>query len=252
MLVSERKPLEEILEMLEGRRRLFLLGCNGCAAASGTGGEKEVLELKASLEEEGLEVTGWKVLDFLCQKGLIRVGLSPYEAELTAAEAVLASTCGIGVQAIAAVLQDKAVYPACNTVPLGGVRGEWPGEERCLECGQCFLGLTAGICPLTACTKGLVNGPCGGARDGRCEFEPEVRPCGWELIYRRLKRQGRLDLLRKGPPIFKDYAKMQPPKGLRRTTRWALEVEPEAEERKTPKGWIASARSDPAKEVARR
>jgi hypothetical protein len=109
MLVSERKPLEEILGLLEreGRRRLFILGCNGCAAASGTGGEPEVLELKEELERAGKEVVGWKVLDFLCQKGLIRAGLRPYEKELAAAEAVLAATCGIGVQAVAAVLERK-------------------------------------------------------------------------------------------------------------------------------------------------
>lgn len=230
MLLSERKPLEEILKMLDGCQKVFLLGCNGCAAASGTGDERELLKLKSDLEGGGKEVLGWKVIDFLCQKALVRVGLSAHVRELRAAEAILASTCGIGVQATAAVLPEKPVYPACNTISLGGIRGEWPGEERCLECGQCFLGLTAGICPLTACTKQLVNGPCGGSRDGRCEVEPEVRPCGWYLIYERLKQQGRLDLLRRSPPQFKDFSKMQPPKKLRATTRWALE---RVEERET-------------------
>ena len=229
MLISERKPLEEILHQLEGERRVFLLGCNGCAAASGTGDERALLELKGELERAGKEVVGWKVVDFLCQKALIRTSLVPYREELRAADSLLVSTCGIGVQATAAVLPDKPVHPACDTISLGGARGEWQGEERCLECGQCFLDLTGGICPLTACSKGLVNGPCGGAKDGRCEVEPEVRPCGWVLIYERLKRQGRLDVLRKSPPAFKDHTRMEPPKELRATARWALE-RPEQEE----------------------
>lgn len=224
MLLSERKPLEELLKMLDGRGKIFLLGCNGCAAASNTGGEREVLELKKELEKESKQVVGWKVIGFLCQQALVRAALEVYLGELRSAEAVLAATCGIGIQAAAAVLPEKPVYPACNTISLGGVRGEWPGAERCVECGQCYLGLTAGICPLTACSKGLVNGPCGGARDGRCEVEPEVRPCGWHLIYERLKQQGRLDVLKKSPPQFKDFSKMQPPKKLRATARWALEA----------------------------
>ncbi len=222
MLISERKPLEEILKMLEGERRIFLLGCNGCAAASGTGDEQALRELEAELERAGKEVVGLKVVDFLCQKALIRTSLIPYEEALREADSLLVSTCGIGVQATAAVFPEKPVHPACNTISLGGVRGEWPGEERCAECGQCFLDLTGGICPLTACAKGLVNGPCGGAKEGRCEVEPE-RPCAWALIYERLKRQGRLDVLRKSPPIFKDHARMEPPKELRATARWALE-----------------------------
>ncbi len=231
MLLSERKPLEELLKMLEGRRRVFLLGCNGCAAASGTGGEREVLELKDEIAQRGKQIVGWKVIDFLCQKALVRSGLEVYQRELRSAEAIVAATCGIGVQAVAAVLPEKPVYPACNTISLGGVRGEWPGVERCFECGQCFLGLTAGVCPLTACSKGLVNGPCGGARDGRCEVEPEVRPCGWHLIYKRLKQQGRLDVLKKSPPQFKDFSKMQPPKRVRATARWALEAVEETVQR---------------------
>lgn len=222
MLISERKPLEEIFEMLDGERRIFLLGCNGCAAASGTGGEREILELKDELEKEGKAVTGWKVIDFLCQKALVRSSLKPYEAELRTADSILIACCGIGVQATATVV-NKPVHPACNTTSLGGIRGTWQGEERCLECGQCFLDLTGGICPLTACVKQLVNGPCGGAKDGKCEFEPEARTCGWELIYERLKKLDRLDLLRQSKPQFKDYARMQPPKELRSTRRWALE-----------------------------
>jgi len=127
------------------------------------------------------------------------------------------------VQAVATVV-DKAVHPACDTISLGGIRGEWRGEERCAECGQCFLEFTAGICPLTACAKQLVNGPCGGAKDGCCEVEPEVRRCAWDVIYERLERQGRIGVLRNSPLQTKDYARMQPPAELRGTRKWAVDI----------------------------
>jgi len=223
MLVTERKPIDEIVGFLAGERSVFLLGCDGCAAASGTGGEPEILELKEELEAHGTEVVGWKVLDFLCQKALIRTSLRPYAETLERADSVVVSTCGIGIQASATAL-DLPVHPACNTVSLGGNRGEWQGEERCAECGQCFLEFTAGICPLTACAKGLVNGPCGGAKDGRCEVEPEVRRCAWDVIYERLERQGRLDLLRRSPVQVKDHARMRPPSAIRGTRTWAIDM----------------------------
>lgn len=223
MLVSEQKPMEEILAYLGGEKRVFLLGCNGCAEASHTGGEKQVNEMKGKLEKVGKEVTGWTILDFLCQKALVKRELKPYEDQVMSADSLLVMCCGVGIQAVAAVV-NNVVHPACNTISLGGSRGEWVGSERCLECGDCMLDWTGGICPLTACTKGLLNGPCGGAKDGMCEFEPEARECGWHLIYERLKKLGRLDKLRGAPPLVKNYAEAQPPKSLRDTTFWALEV----------------------------
>jgi hypothetical protein len=223
MLITERKSLEEILGFLAGEGAVFLLGCKGCAAASGTGGEPEIEELKGELESKGIEVVGSKVVDFLCQKALIRTSLRPFSEALARADSVVVSTCGIGIQAAATVV-DKAVHPACNTISLGGIRGEWQGEERCEECGQCFLEFTAGICPLTACAKGLVNGPCGGALDGCCEVEPETRRCAWVIIHERLKNQGRLDVLRAGPVRIKDFAQMRPPSTLRGTRKWAIDM----------------------------
>lgn len=221
MIVSESKPFPEILGYLDGDKSVFLLGCRGCAEACQTGGEAQVLEMKQKLEEAGKKVAGWTVADFLCDKALVKMKLHAHEDEVLSADSLLVMTCGIGVQATAGVV-DRVVHPACNTINLGGSRGEWRGSERCRECGDCLLDYTGGICPLTACTKGLINGPCGGAKDGKCEFQPEVRDCGWQLIYERLKKTGQLDRM-KAIIAPKDYAKMQPPPSLRSTILWALE-----------------------------
>lgn len=221
MIISELKPFSEVLGYLEGEKKVFLVGCKGCAEVCHTGDEPQVMEMKKQLEKEGKTVTGYTVVDFLCDKALIKIKLIPHEAEIDAADSIIVMTCGIGVQATAAVV-NKLTHPACNTINTGGARGEWRGSERCRECGECVLDYTGGICPLTVCTKGLINGQCGGSKDGRCEVEPEVRPCGWQLIYERLAKLGRLDKMRAMPPL-KDYSKMQPPKNLRSTIMWDID-----------------------------
>lgn len=222
MIRSEQKPFEEILGYLEGEDRVFVLGCDGCANASQTGGWPQVLAMKELLEEAGKEVTGYTVIDFLCQKALVASRLRPLEEKVMAADGVLVLSCGIGIQAAAAMIK-KPVHPGCNTISLGWSRGEWQGEERCMECGDCLLDYTGGICPLTACTKGLLNGPCGGASNGKCELAKE-KECGWEKIYQRLKELGKLDRLKRFIPP-KDYNKMRPRPEILSTSLWALEQE---------------------------
>ncbi len=220
MIVSEQKPWEEILGGLDGDNSIFILGCNGCAEASGTGGPVQVKEMKSKLEAAGKKITGTMVIDFLCEKALVKSRLRPKTKDVEAADSILVMTCGIGVQAVSAAV-NKVCHPACNTISLGGSRGEWKGKERCLECGDCLLDYTGGICPLTACTKGLINGACGGASNGKCELAPE-KDCGWELIYERLKGLNQLDKLSRfiAP---KDYSKMMPDVKTMATSLWALE-----------------------------
>jgi hypothetical protein len=220
MILSKQKPWEEILGYLNGESSIFILGCNGCAQASGTGGPEQVEGMKRKLEEVSKKVTGSAVIDFLCEKALIKSKLKNKVAQITAADSILVMTCGVGVQATAASVK-KVCHPACDTVNLGGSRGEWMGSERCMECGECVLEYTGGICPLTACTKGLINGQCGGASKGKCEFNPE-KDCGWELIYNRMKELDQLDKLKRfiAP---KDYSKMMPDVITMSTSRWALE-----------------------------
>jgi len=220
MILSKQKPWEEISSYLDRENNIFILGCNGCAQASGTGGPAQVEEMKSKLEEIGKKVTASVVIDFLCEKALVRSRLRNKVEQLEAADSILVMTCGVGVQAVSAAV-NKVCHPACDTVNLGGSRGEWRGSERCLECGECLLEYTGGICPLTACTKGLINGQCGGASKGKCELNPE-KDCGWELIYKRLKNLNQLDKLRRfiAP---KDYSKMMPDVEIMTTSLWALE-----------------------------
>jgi hypothetical protein len=220
MLFSEQKPFEDILGYLEGEKSVFILGCNGCAQSSGSGGPIQVEEMKQKLEAAGKNVTGTKVIDFLCEKALVKSGLRGKIDAVEAADSVLVLTCGVGVQAVAASI-NKVVHPGCNTVNLGGSRGEWQGTERCYECGQCLLDYTGGICPLTACSKSLVSGACGGASNGKCELSPE-KDCGWELIYNRLKEKGQLDKLKIAiEPL--DHGRLMARPEMLSTSRYALE-----------------------------
>ena len=220
MIVTEKKPITEILEFLGKEKHIFLLGCNGCAEVCETGGEPALLAMRGELENAGKIISGLVSIDFLCNKVLVSMRLSRHAEELSEADSLLVLTCGIGVQAVAQVL-DKVVHPALNTISLGGFQGLWPSEERCDQCGDCVLDLTGGICPVTSCAKGLLNGSCGGASEGKCEVDPE-KDCGWDRIYRRLEKIGRMENLM----IFRkprDYKKMIPSADLRRTSFYDME-----------------------------
>ena len=220
MILSRQKPWEEIVGYLDGEKGVFLLGCNGCAQASGTGGPEQVAEMKGRLKEIGKQVTGDSVIDFLCEKALVKSRLANNIEQIKAADSILVMTCGVGVQAVAASV-NRVCHPSCNTISLGGSRGEWSGSERCMECGDCLLEYTGGICPLTACTKGLIRGQCGGASKGKCELDPE-KDCGWELIYQRLKQKDQLNMLKRFTAP-KSWDKMMPEVKIMATSKWALE-----------------------------
>jgi Na+-translocating ferredoxin:NAD+ oxidoreductase subunit C len=220
MLYSEQKNFDEIIAYLEKNNSCFVIGCNGCAESSGSGGPKQVAEMAKKITDAGKKVAGTKSVEFLCSKALVKSSLKGKIEQIKAADAVLALTCGIGIQCVAASV-NKPVYPGCNTVNRGGIRGEWEGTERCNECGQCLLWHTGGICPLTACTKSLVSGACGGANHGKCEISKD-QDCGWELIYNRLNERGllnRLDDMLK--PL--DYKKLMPRWDMKAMARYGLE-----------------------------
>jgi ferredoxin len=221
MLYTENKPIEEILQSLDAESNIFLLGCNGCAEACQTGGQEALSAMKAELEKASKKVTGVCLVDFLCNKMLVTTRLFRHMGKLQQSDSILVLTCGIGVQAVSKVV-DKVVHPAANTVSLGGLQGLWPSDERCQACGDCALDYTGGICPITFCAKNLLNGPCGGAKDRKCEVDSE-KDCGWQLIYERLKSIGRLDNLKKVHSA-RDHSKMLPSSELRRKSFYDIEV----------------------------
>jgi len=220
MIASDIKPIEEILSHMEGEGSIFILGCAGCPEGCETGGEAQLARFREQLEAAGKVVVGCVNVDFLCNKSLVALRLMRHLPQVAEADALLVVSCGVGVQATAAVI-DKNVHPALNSIYLGGFQGLWRGSERCAECGMCLLDYTGGICPITACTKSLLHGACGGSDKGKCEINPEVE-CGWTKIYERLKKIGRLDLLKRVAPE-RDFQKMTPTPELRKTSIYALE-----------------------------
>jgi len=191
MIITKPRDWTRIRANLEsiGAKRVFLMGCGQCATVAHTGGEKEILITKARLEQEGYEVTGWALGDVACHQGGTRLDMRKHFGQVDAADAVLVLTCGAGVQTVADAVS-KPVFPALESAFLGTVVRHGVYEERCSTCGQCVLDLTAGICPVTTCPKGLLNGPCGGMWDGKCEVLVD-RECTHVRIRRRLAEQGR-------------------------------------------------------------
>jgi hypothetical protein len=193
MLISKQKPLEEILSYLEGDKSILLIGCKGCAEGWESGGEKQVAEMKNTLQEKGKAVTSSVVVDMLCDRTLTKLKLRAYKKEIAAADSILVLTDGAGVQTVAEVV-NKVVHPGCNTLSSGGAHAEWKEAERCLECGDCVLEFTGGLCPIARCSKHLLNGPCGGSQGGKCEVDSNI-PCVWQQIVDRLAKIGQLDKL---------------------------------------------------------
>jgi ferredoxin len=196
--ITAQKPFEELSEVLSEVKKVYVIGCGTCATMCHTGGKSEVLEMKDRLEAAGKKVTGWMVVPTACDE-LTKDALVESAKDVDEADAILAMTCAFGAQTII-LYTDKPVYPALNTLFVG--KEETPGHftEVCMQCGNCILAKTVGICPLVRCAKSLLNGPCGGSVDGKCEISPDI-PCAWQMIYDRLAALGQLDKLEEIVPL---------------------------------------------------
>jgi ferredoxin len=210
MIVAEKKPLDQIEAMLEGFERILVVGCGTCVAVCMAGGEKEVELLAAELRMKDKLANRQRTIDEItvtrqCDKEY----LETLAKHVDRYDALLSTACGAGVQFLAERYDDKIVLPALNTLFIGVAEGAGVWSQRCMACEQCVLDQTGGICPMTICAKNLLNGPCGGTDHGKCEVDSE-KDCAWTLIYNKLKKLGRLDLMRKIQPP-KDYSVMTKP-----------------------------------------
>ncbi|NLX47704.1 MAG: hypothetical protein GXY70_06015 [Euryarchaeota archaeon] len=192
MIIAEKKPLPEVLGMLEGSSEVLVLGCRSCTAICLVGGEREAMETCEALAlHSEIKDKGWKVRSLTVERACEREFLTPLNGFKGT---VVSMACGVGAQVVQEHCPDARVVPGVNTSNMGAPEGTGTFVERCAGCGDCILHLTAGICPIARCAKSLLNGPCGGSQNGRCEVSPDT-PCAWDQIVKALERQGRLDLL---------------------------------------------------------
>ncbi len=200
MIVAERKHFIEISEMLKGYGKVLLVGCGTCVKVCFAGGDKEVallasqLRIAAKRKEHELTVTEMTV-ERQCEPEFI----DEVAAEAARHDVIVSMACGAGVQFLAERFREKIILPAVNTTHLGVLEKQGVFGERCLGCGDCLLDRFGGVCPVTRCSKSLLNGPCGGSQDGKCEIDKNV-DCGWQLIVDRMTAIGQLDRLRKVEP----------------------------------------------------
>ena len=199
MLITELKAKETVLSLVKGK--VFIVNCHGCREVYFP--EAAANALQEELVASGC-VTGIVTTDYICNPENMKLRMEKHAAAIEEAETILVFSCGVGVQTMADHFPGKRVCAACDTYALPGYQGVTPLEHDCDQCGQCYLNLTGGICPITACSKSLINGQCGGAKKGKCEVDPNME-CGWERIYQKLKAIGRLDAM-KCPVQIRNYA----------------------------------------------
>ncbi len=206
MIVGEQKPFEEIWEMVKDHKQLTVFGCNTCVAVCHQGGNKEAgilaaqLRMRASQDDVDIEI-----IDSGIERQCEHEFFEKTEELVQKSEAVLSLACGIGVQFMATKYEATPIYPALNTTFLGDVPETGVFTEKCQACGDCVLGVTGGVCPVSRCAKRLFNGPCGGSTTGKCEISKETE-CAWQLVVDRLEALGRLDTYEKVMPL-KDWSK---------------------------------------------
>lgn len=196
MHATIQKPLEEILSIVKKGEKVFVVGCSNCAAKCHSGGEEETEFMAERLKKKGVEVTGWTAPPnggSLCKLSIAEKMLNEdFREAAQKADSFLILACGQGIHTVIDATQGAPVHPGCDTIFGGETISEENINEYCSLCGECIVDITGGLCPVTLCPKGLLNGPCGGSKNGKCEVDTE-QDCGWQLIYDRLKELGKLD-----------------------------------------------------------
>ena len=194
MIISKQKDFDILLDAI-GKGPVFIIGCSECATICHTGGEEEVNAMKKAFEDKNIDVTGWVVLDPACHLQNDKRLLRKHTDEVNKAKKVLVLACGNGVQTVSEIITDRDVVSGTDTLFLGEIKRLTEFEKRCIMCGDCIQDLFDGLCPISRCPKSMLNGPCGGAKDGKCEVDQEM-DCVWDIIYQRLKSKGHLSRLK--------------------------------------------------------
>jgi ferredoxin len=196
MIVANRKHVGEIRDMIKDHKRVLLVGCGTCVTVCLAGGERETgilgSALRMSLKLIGRP--GVVVHECTIERQCDDAFFEPLAAHGAEYDAICSFGCGVGVQALAERFPGVAVYPGLNTQFMGLLESQGVWAEKCSGCGSCRLGEFAGICPITRCSKRLLNGPCGGSRNGKCEVREDLE-CAWQLIYDRARKIGTLGML---------------------------------------------------------
>ncbi len=198
MIVAEQKPLEEIKAKIANANKVLVVGCGTCVTVCFAGGEKEVGILASSLRmATKIDGNAKQIDEATVQRQCEWEYLDTLKDKIDNYDLVLSLGCGVGVQAIAEHFPNARVAPGLNTAFLGLPTEQGVWQERCAACGNCILDLTGGICPIARCSKSLLNGPCGGSDDGKCELSGKERTidCAWDMIVKKLMARGEIDKL---------------------------------------------------------
>ncbi len=206
MIISEQKPVEEVLELLKHNKKVFLIGCGDCSAACRSGGLEDLPLYAEKLEAAGVCVVGWFVPQQTCMMLRTKQELKAVEKLIDEADLVISFACGAGTQTLSQLMPGKITIPGVNTIFLGSTLRAGQFLQHCSMCGDCVLGVTGGLCPQTLCAKSLMNGPCSGSIDGKCETYRD-KDCVWHNIYHNLKQRGELEHFQIKLPM-KDFSKV--------------------------------------------
>jgi ferredoxin len=183
MIISKQKSISAILDLIK-KGPVFIIGCNQCAALCHTGGEPEVLEMKKTIERQNISVTGWIILDPACHLLNSKRQLKSLKDEINAAEYILTLSCGNGVQVIKKLFPEKTTISGTNTMFLGAETKRGIFTRECNLCGSCIIDEFEGFCPVSQCPKQMLNGPCGGSMNGKCELYGDL-DCVWDAIIQK-------------------------------------------------------------------
>jgi len=206
MIVADRKPLDEIIEIINPYDNVLIVGCGTCVEVCHTGGEKEVAvlaaQLRIKLQKDGISK---EIAEMTVERQCEWEMIEPILEKSDGVKAILSMACGVGVNFLADKFADDiVVLPALDTTFYGATEEQGIWTEKCAGCGKCVLHLTGGVCPIARCSKSILNGPCGGSDDGKCEVD-ENTDCAWQLIYDRLTALGQLKNMLETTPI-KDWS----------------------------------------------